>query len=259
MRRLLAFVAAIYFGTFSVLARAQADTVPSAVNLAGEQRMLTQRIARLYSQIGLNVMPGPAVSQLTMATNRFERNMEALKRTVAGSPEAVSAHARLGLAWSGMKQAVTTAVSRDSAEALAQQADATLAAAERLVKVIVAKDKSAASQVVNLAGRQRMLSQRIAAIYLLRSWGVESRATRENLAAAVKEFSSVLNGLRARSDNSEAIRMELEEVAQQWEWLQASLSVEGAGAYRLIVAESADAILDATDRITSLYEQQSAR
>ena len=117
--------------------------------------------------------------------------------------------------------------------------------------------KSRASRAVNLAGRQRMLSQRIAANYLLRSWGVESAAVRENLESSVHDFSAGLAKLRSREDNSAAIKRELEEVAQQWEWLQASLSVEGAGSYRLIVAESTDAILEATDRITRLYEQQS--
>ena len=104
-----------------------------------------------------------------------------------------------------------------------------------------------------------MLSQRIANYYLLRSWGVDSVVVQQNLEASSNEFSATLTQLIARKDNSAEIQRELEEVSQQWDWLKASLSVEGASSYRLIVSESADAILDATDRITRLYIEQSRR
>lgn len=260
MRRLLAFTLAFLIGSCSGMALAQTERAPSSVSLAGEQRMLSQRMVKLYCQIGLNVMPSPAWSQLTLASTRFEQNLAALKPVVAGSVEASRAYQGLAGEWLDMKRAVSAPVSREAAEALARQAQATLTAAESLTRVLEVESKSAAtSQLVNLAGRQRMLSQRIAANYLLRSWGVETSSVAEHLETSVKEFSAGLAKLRARADNSEEIRGELEEVAQQWEWLQTSLSVDGAGAYRLIVAESADAILEAAERVTRLYEQASHR
>ena len=257
MQRLVAFTLACFIGTFTNVAFAQSERAASSVNLAGEQRVLSQRIPKLYSQIGLNVLPSLATSQLRLATSRFESNLTALKPLVAGSAEATRAYERLSSEWLGMKTAVSVAISRDAAEALARQAEVTLLAAEQLTNIVEEQGKSPASRAVNLAGRQRMLSQRIAANYLLRSWGIDTPAVRGNLESSVHDFSAGLAKLRSRADNSSDIQGELEEVAQQWEWLQASLSVEGAGSYRLIVAESADAILEATDRITRLYEQQS--
>ena len=259
MRRLFAFTLAGLMTFFVAVAHAQTEYTPSALNLAGEQRMGSQRIAKLYSQIGLNVLPSLAMNQLTAARTGFEDNLLALKPVVAGSADATQAYERLAGEWRGLKTALSVAITRDAAEALARQAEATLAAAETLTRVLEDDSKSVDSRLVNLAGRQRMLSQRIANYYLLRSWGVQSSAVRENLESSVNDFSAGLAKLRAREGNSAEIRGELEDVAQQWEWLQASLSVEGAGAYRLIVAESADAILEATDRVTRLYEQQSRR
>lgn len=259
MRRLIAFTLAFLLGSGAGMALAQTGPAPSSISLAGEQRMLSQRIVKLYCQIGLNVMPSPAWSQLALASTRFEDNLTALKPVVANSTQAALAYQRLAGEWLGMRQAASAPVSREAAQALARQAQATLAATESLTRVLEDESTSAASQWVNLASRQRMLSQRIAASYLLRSWGVESSELKAALEASASEFSAGLAKLRARADNSEQIRGELEEVAQQWEWLQASLSVEGAGAYRLIVAESADAILEAAERVTRLYEQGSRR
>ena len=258
MRKLFAFTLALCLASFPVLALAQAESEPSALNRAGEQRMLSQRIAKLYSQIGLNILPSPATEQLNAASARFERNLAALK-PAASSAKAAAAFVRLETEWLGLKKAVAVAISREAAQALTGQAEATLAAAEVLTSVFAQENPQIDSRAVNLAGRQRMLSQRIANNYLLRSWGVESSAVRENLASSARDFSAGLAKLRAREDNSAEIRSELEEVAQQWEWLQASLSVEGASFYRVIVAESADALLEATDRVTRLFEQQSRR
>lgn len=253
MRRLFTFTLAFFMVFFSVSTMAQTESVLTT-NLAGEQRMLVQRVAKLYSQVGLNVMPSVAANQLIFVNRRFESNLAALQPVVAHSEELMRAYERLSGEWLGMKKALSLAVSRETAEALARQSEVTLVAAEYLIRLI--ETGSSSSNVVNQAGRQRMLSQRIANNYLLRSWGVESSAVRETLASSVGDFSAGLIKLRERKDNSAALQLELEEVTQQWEWLQAALAVEGAGAYRLIVTESADAILEATDRITRLYEEQ---
>lgn len=260
MRGLLAFIVALFMSSWALDALAQTEAVAaSPINLAGEQRMLSQRIAKLYSQVGLNVLPSLATNQLRVATNRFDVNLTALKGALAGSPEATRACEQLAGTWKSLKDATAAPVSREAAQALAKQAEITLVAAEQLARVVQDQGRSETGRLVNLAGRQRMLSQRIANNYLLRSWGVESAAVRDNLASSVKDFSAGLASLSARTDNSPEIRRELEEIAQQWEWLQASMAVEGASSYRLIVAESADAILEATDRVTRLYEQQNRR
>ena len=258
MLRLSAIILAIVTGLLATVLPAQAQTPPTGrqINLAGELRMLSQRIAKLYCQVGLNVLPGPAIGQLTLASQKFDNSLALLEPELDGTANAMVAHQRLTDEWLKQKRALSVAVSREAAEALAVQAEVTLAAAEQLTLVLEGDSKSAANQVINLAGRQRMLSQRIAANFLLRSWGVESAAVRRNLDASVSDFSAAMSRLRARTDNGADINQELEEVAQQWEWLQTSMAVEGAAAYPLIVAESADSILDATDRVTSLYEQQ---
>lgn len=258
MLRLAAIILTIVTGLLAAVAPAQAQTAPTGrqINLAGELRMLSQRIAKLYCQIGLNVLPGPAIGQLSVATVKFDTSLAVLEPELDGSANAMVAHQRLTDEWLRLKAAVAVAVSLEAAQALTRQAEATLAAAEHLTSVLEDDSKFAANRVINLAGRQRMLSQRIAANFLLRSWGVESAAVSRNLDSSVNDFSAGLSRLRARPDNGADINQELDEVAQQWEWLQASMAVDGAAAYPLIVAESADAILEATDRITSLYEQQ---
>lgn len=238
-----------------------ADPPPakSPVNAAGEQRMLSQRIVKAYSQIGLDVMPAVAKAQVEESSARFEANLAALKPVAAAAPEAQRAYDGLVARWAPFRAALSRPATREAALALSAESDKLLAAAERLTQTIEDSGARGPGRLVNLAGRQRMLSQRLAKAYMLRSWGVDSSALRQEMEVASHEFSGGLDALMSRPENTDEIRLELQEVALQWEWLQTAISVEGAVSYRLVVAEAADSILAATDRVTVLYQKLGQR
>jgi len=231
----------------------------SAVSTAGEQRMLSQRIVKAYSQVGLDVMPSVATAQMNESAARFEANLAALKPIAAAAPDIQRAYDDLVAQWAPFRSAMAKAATRDAALALSRDSEKLLAAAERLTQAIEDSGARGTSRLVNLAGRQRMLSQRLAKAYMLNSWGVDSSALRAEMETASHEFSGGLNALLARPENTSEIRLELEEVALQWEWLHAAIAAEGAVSYRLVVAEAADSILVATDRVTGLYQQLGRR
>lgn len=224
------------------------------INRAGEQRMLSQRIAKSFSQLGLNVQPFVAKQELDEAVARFEANLAYL---ATGVDESTSASFdELRAAWQPFRAAARGVPRLNSAIWLAHQADEVQHAADRLLRDVQNSSPAASAgsgRLVALAGRQRMLSQRIVKTYLLVSWGDTSELTRDQLDAAVNEFSGALNRLRQRGEDPPDIKRELEEMAQHWEWLQAALAAEGATTYRLIVAEAAEAILQSADRLTRLY------
>lgn len=247
------FFLSLMLGAALNAAAQSADPALDALNRAGEQRMLSQRIAKSYIQIGLNVLPLAAKQELDDAVARFEANMRVLEGTISSDVTRDSLN-RLRKAWGPFRQSARGAPRRESAIWLAHQADEVLAAAEVHTRNLQSATQSAAGYLVALSGRQRMLSQRIAKSYLLISWGDGSDLTREELDTAVAEFSRALVSLGQRSENTAAIQRELEEMGQQWEWLQSALASDGASSYRLIVAEAAEAILGVADRVARLYE-----
>jgi len=223
------------------------------INRAGEQRMLSQRIAKSYSMVGLNVQPFVAKQELDQAVLRFEANLQYLDAV----PERVKpAVGNLQASWQPFRSAARGVPQKASSIWLSHKADEVLLAAEAVVRELQAASSATQlgnSRKVAQAGRQRMLSQRIVKAYLLVSWGDNSDLTREELDAAINEFAGALNTLSQRSDNSKEAARELEEMAQHWEWLRAALAAEGATSYRLIVAEAGEAILQSADRLTQLY------
>lgn len=228
-----------------------ADT--DAIALAGQQRMLSQRIVKSWCQIGLNVLPELSKAQLDDATRRFDGNLTALEPATS-SPEASNALAGLRSAWMPLRSAISGVMRQEDAAQLDSRAEDVLMAAERLTRVLQAQATTPVSRWVNLADRQRMLSQRLVKIYMLQQWGADSSLLREESERVQNEFSGALANMQQNADNP-ALRSELDNLALQWEWLHTVLATEGAESFRLIMAESGEAVLQLADQITRLYQQ----
>lgn len=225
----------------------------ATISMAGQQRMLSQRIVKSWCQIGLNVQPEVSKAQLDDAVLTFERNMQALEAAATG-PQTRTALAGMRAAWTPLRGALQGVIRQADAEQLDARAEDVLMAAERLARTLQDQAAAPVSRMVNLAARQRMLSQRLVKIYMLQQWKVDNAALRDELLRVQSEFAGALAAMQLRADTP-ALRVEIDHLALQWEWLNAVLATEGAEPFHLIMAEGGDAVLQLADQVTRLYEQ----
>jgi hypothetical protein len=207
-----------------------------------------------WVQIGLNVQPTISKRQLDESIRGFEQNLRVLEPMI-NSAEGRNALGGLHLAWAPLRTSVTGVIRQADAALVDARAEDVLMAAERLTRVLQDQATAPASRWVNLAGRQRMLSQRLVKIYMLRQWGVDNARLREELESVQNEFSGALTSMQQHAGNSAAVNEELDKLALQWEWLRTALATEGAESFRLILAEGGDAVLELAHEVTRLYQQ----
>lgn len=223
-----------------------------AIDQVGRLRMLSQRIVKAYCQIGLAIRTDEASRQLGEALEHFDSAVVQVQ-LLAAPAAADEAIGRLEEAWRPFRSLAAGPVSPERAARLQSQSERVLEAADGIVLRLKERSRRAENRLVNLAGRQRMLTQRLAKLHLLRAYGLDSPDLRAQSLAARKEFYAALATLQGAPENTADIAHELQAVAIQWEWLRHALAVRGANAYAHGVAEASERILERMERVTALY------
>jgi len=230
-------------------------TMAAAINKAGRERMLSQRIVKAYCQIGLDVMPEDSRRQLRDSVSLFERQLEELRAFAPSEPIRATVAELEGL-WPDFRAKATGPVTSAGCEALSVRSDAVLAVAHRLTGQLQDVASTPTGRLVNISGRQRMLSQRLAKLYMVQAAQFDSSWLRDEMESARNEFSGALQALQAAPENTVAVDAELQSVARQWEWFQAALSQDSSRAqFGLVVADASESILVSLERVTRMYEE----
>jgi len=226
-----------------------------AINKAGRQRMLSQRIVKSYLQTAEGIAADAARAQLAEAITVFDDQLGDLK-SFETEPDLLAPYFALETEWLAFRAYVTATPNRESAKALFVVSQRLLEAAERNTAALEQHAGGASARLVNISGRQRMLSQRIAKDYLYLGAHFDDPSIKKELATAREDFGRALAELSSAPQNTDEIRQELAVVATQWKELQPMLARE-----RPTVAERAklvamtDAILARMERVTSLYQK----
>ncbi len=232
--------------------RAETLTLSSAINKAGRQRMLSQRLAKAYCQTGLNVRRDEARQQIQEGIALFESQLAELAR-FAPNRQIGLGIAEMEREWIAMRVILMHTYESAQVRQLVELSDRVLAKAHQVVLLIQDVSGKPFLRLVNTSGRQRMLSQRIAKLYMCRQAGLRDVAVLDNLEQVKNEFKGALTELRAAPQNSPGISMALDAAGTQWQLLEYSLTNPDKPLEEF-VALTSEKILNIMDGVTASYE-----
>lgn len=244
-------------------ARAQVTDLNDAINKAGRQRMLSQRLGKAWLALGQAVEPGLARQVLDTSLALFDRQLVELK-AFAPSAQIKTTYAELEAVWSDYKAALVGAQPAKERAARIVELDArVLALAHQGTVQYEAASAKAVGKLVNIAGRQRMLSQRAAKFFLAQIWDAGIAAARTELDKARAEFVGAHEVLAKAPEATPQIRAELELARNQWVFFDNALqqgSQSGLGARRAAdVFHASENILQVMDRVTGMFAKLGER
>jgi len=236
---------------------AQVKDLNDAINKAGRQRMLSQRVAKAYLALGQAVRRDHAEKVLADSMALFDRQLIELK-AFAPNADTKATYEQLESAWSAYKGALVGAVpSKAGAEAVIAASGRVLQLANQGTVQLETVSGKPVGKLVNISGRQRMLSQRMAAMYLGASWGVQSDASVKALNTARDEFAQAHSLLKSAPETTAAIKSELELAEQQFGFFDVALRSLKAGSANTQaqgdVFTTSERILQVMDGVTGMY------
>jgi Type IV pili methyl-accepting chemotaxis transducer N-term len=235
-------------------------SLASAINKAGRLRMLSQRMAKLYAQLGLGILPDKAFQQLKESSSLFDAHLNELL-ALAASPDNVKTYTELSGVWAIYRETLSLAPAVDSGAKVLEQSERVLRLAQRGVVEIESVAGGPAGKLINLCGRQRMLSQRMAKSFFMREWGV-TKLNDTEMAAARNEFKTGLTLLRSDANTPADIKAQLGLAETQWLFFEnafdAAPKTTAATTAIRNIATTSERILEQFDQITGMYERLGA-
>jgi hypothetical protein len=172
------------------VASAQSSSALNVVATSGKQRMLSQRVLKAYAQWSLDVLPEKATAVMAASFAELKKGNGALREQAKDSNSgAVQAQAAL---IDKLASATAATPNATSLQQVLQISEELLANAEGVTQAFIKSGAEAPAAMVNLAARQRMLSQRAAGHFLAYQTAIKTPELKARTMKALSDFKATM-------------------------------------------------------------------
>ncbi len=228
-----------------------AAKMADAINRAGQQRMLSQRLVKLYALAASQTETAAAALLMRESVQRGDANLAELDAALSAATfgDLILAARE---AWAGLRRAVELKVDSCGLAELDQLAQAVVTQSDVLVTALESSGFGVQIGVINVSGRQRMLSQRVAKLALLGANGGKQASAA--LLEATGAFEQGLACLNAAPLSTPQIRELLGRGAKAWVELSTAVDKVALPAGRVKLAAASEELLEVFDKLTQAYQ-----
>lgn len=224
------------------LAAPTATEYGTILNLSGKQRMLTQKMSKQVVLIALQFETDDNIEKLTTTSGLFDKTLKGLrngdsdlKLPVTDSAVVLAQLTKVDKLWQEFQPAIQAIIdSRDvTEEQLARIASINVPLLQEMNRCVKLYEEDAyktgiisdldLAVTINLAGKQRMLTQKMSKEFFLIAYGYEVEKNKTNLQATSDLFDTSLKGLingdktlKLAGVKSPTIRRHLKLVERLW-------------------------------------------
>lgn len=235
--------------------KAHGMTDARAINISGSLRMLNQRAMKNYLMIGADIRADAASEQLALSIELFDMRLSLMQKWASGKTLRYLIR-RVELAWIPYRAHLQQPPDRQRVPSLWREGNDLVESTSELVDEIVRRSGKSAAATINIAGRQRMLSQRIAKNCVAMFWGFENPEVRTEFNESVALFEESMRTLNSSPLTIPMVAVALERASSLWAQSRPRCQKHCSGPCKPVdIYASTETLLLKMDKITNMYQE----
>jgi nitrate/nitrite-specific signal transduction histidine kinase len=225
-----------------------------AVDISGKQRMYSQKMLKDYAMIGMNNQFGNPSEELKSTIDNFNNHLDLL---LAYNQDTTIKEAlqNINTAWRLIEKRLSSTATKEDISILQEDLETLLKDSDAITKLFAKASANTTGKIINISGKQRMLSQRMASLYMFKVWGIDDLKFKEKMTKAMALFKISSQRLMDAKMNTPKIKQLLHNANKAFMFFEMMNKSKSKFIPSLIYKKSDDILKD-MNTVTGLYVKE---
>ncbi|MDQ7084149.1 MAG: hypothetical protein Q9M36_04105 [Sulfurovum sp.] len=197
----------------------QANDSSTMIHAINQQKVLLQQILKEYAFLGMENHFKNSTKKLETHLKEYTVNFALLEANLK-SKDAKVPLKKSHILWSSLKEYFQTTPSKEKVLTLQKETDKLLQLLSILMKTVLTETKNSSSNIVSIAGYQGVIIERMAALYMIKTWGISDPKFNFKMRESITFFNNSLYKMLESPETSPSNQKAVKKVMRSFKFFE---------------------------------------